>query len=87
MFSLPKTCFGLLTTKLVALKFRSQKTAFFVSKTRCTQLYSTKNMFWSVCRKIVLCPAFYLILDKLHCFRILFLRTTFSFVFVTKLHF
>ena len=87
MFSLPKTCFGLLTTKLVALKFRSQKTAFFVSKTRCTQLYSTKNMFWSVCRKIVLFPAFYLILDKLHCFRILFPRTTFSFVFVTKLHF
>ena len=113
MFSLPKTYFGLLTTKLVALKFRSQKTAFFVSKRRCTQLYSTKNMFWSVCRKLCCFQRcytgerfssslqwvtlrfawfyskqrFYLILDKLHCFRILFLRTTFSFVFATKLHF
>ena len=57
MFSLPKTCFGLLTTKLVALKFRSQKTTFFVSKTRCNQLYSTKNIFWSFCRKIVLFSA------------------------------
>ena len=30
---------------------------------------------------------FYLILAKLRCFRILSLRRTFSFVFVTKLHF
>ena len=52
MFSLPKTYFGLLTTKLVALKFRSQKTAFFVSKNytfdvlsyqkKCSGLLATK---------------------------------------------
>ena len=83
MLSLPKTCFGLLTTKLVALKFRSQKTAFFVSKTRCTQLYSTKNMFWSVCRKIVLFPAllhrrkvFFQFAVNNPAFRLILLKTT-----------
>ena len=42
-----------------ALKFRLQKTVLFVWKTRVSQLYSKKKIFWSVCRKIVLFTALF----------------------------
>ena len=37
---------------LWALYYEKKRFSFFVAKTRCTQLYSTKNMFWFVCWNI-----------------------------------
>ena len=37
---------------LWALYYEKKRFSFFVAKTRCTQLYSTKNMFWFVCCNI-----------------------------------
>ena len=96
-----------------ALKLRSQKTAFFKSKIRFSQLWSRKTCFGLFPVKLCFLQGyytgkrfsssfqrgtprftwfysrerFYLILAKLRCFRILSLRRTFSFVFVTKIHF
>ena len=56
-FIVPKIFFGYLVTKLGSLSVISQKKkrfSFLFTKTRCTH---TKNMFWSVFRKVVLFPA------------------------------
>ena len=86
---------------------------FFVAKTRKTQLYTTKNIFWFVCYNIglfsvllhqkmvffryagghadfhliLLKQRFSFLLAKLHCLRIVFLRTNLFSVSITKLHF
>ena len=87
---------GFSCLKHVALSFIARKTCFglFAAKLRCFQRCYTGERFSSSLQWVTLRFAsfylkqrFYLIVDKLHCFRILFLRTTFSFVFVTKLHF
>ena len=60
----------------------------------CCQRYCTWKRFSSSLQQITLVftsfyskQPFYLCLGKWRCFRILFLRTTFTSVFVTKLHF
>ena len=82
--------------KHVALSFIARKTCFvmFDVKLCCFQCSYARERFSSSLQRVTLRFAwfyskkrFYLILDKLHCFRILFLRTIFSFVIVTKLHF
>ena len=35
------------------LDHKKQRFSFFVAKLRCTELYSTKHIFWFVCHKIV----------------------------------
>ena len=107
--------FSFLATKLRCFELITKKEcfSFFVTETRSTQLYSTKNMFWYACcniglfsvllhqkkgffqyaashsdfHLILLKQRFCFLLARLPCFRIVFRRTTFFSVFVTKLHF
>ena len=110
-----KIRFSMLVKKLRCWTFISEKKCFcfVIAKRRCTQFYTTKNMFWFACcniglfsvllhqkkvffqyaaihshfHLILLKQRFSFLLAKLPCFRIIFSRTTFFSVFVTKLHF
>ena len=82
--------------KHVALSFIARKKCFglFAVKLCCFQRYYTGKRFSSSLKRVTLRftwfyskQRFYLILARLRCLRIFFLRTTFSFVFVTQLHF
>ena len=91
-----KSVFPFSLLKHVALSFIAQKTCFGLLAVilGCFQCYCTKKKGFfqyaashSDFHLILLKQRFCFLLARLSCFRIVFLRTTFFSVFVTKLHF